>query len=862
MPTVPQTAPAGNGQGVYKVLPIGGIRTSPLNPRQHFDQAELSELAESVASKGVLEPILVRPWPAGQPDPLAGGDAADPPAWEIAAGERRYRAACIAGLESVPAIVRKLSDRDLLEIAVIENDQRADLTPLERAAGYAALVGQHGVAIEDLAQRIGKSPTTVHLFLRLHRQLPEAAREALNRGDISSEVAGLIASRPSPAMREKVADYALNPDWRGTLPSSRDVKHWIGQTCMVELKQATFSRKALDLVEGAGSCDGCPKRTGNNREEYPDGRADICTDPPCFEAKTQAHAARLVEAAKAEGKTVLSKKESAQIFDKYRDGRLPYNSDRIDLDTPCHDVPGKSGTWRKLLGKEACAAAVLAYDETGALHHLLDKKAAAKALREKHGLKEATANNTGKTAYDRENAKRRAQAKLGKAAALAANARVAHLMTECATPEHIGVNGLLAVRLRTLVQGVVSVTWSDACRRVAGRRELPGEDHREAVLAHANMLDDPGALLGLAAELVAAKLSLDWSSEWYGGERDSEKPFWQGWDISRAKLVKEAEGEAKEKKASKAKKAAKAHANGRPPVTRDTFLIDLVPGQDVSRIGRALEGAGVPTVGLLLAAIGRPAKQGASYTSHAYEHLRGIKGLLLGQAHEIADALVDAGLITADGPGEPAEPERSVPSAGVCRLCSCTEANCARCVERTGEACHWVDDARTLCSACEQLAKQGLGLLGGIPTKMQQRLSKAGYHQVGDVAGKRPEDLAGVKAGDALQVTAEVEKWLRDRLGRLVDGTELMPEEPSCTVCTAHGEVCAEEHVERAASNLDDTDVDTLLPLTSLPEPLQAIFRREHGLRPEQLVCVSCCVRWRDAQASERKRRAKEGAQP
>src|SRR5262249_1592947 len=144
-----------------------------------------------------------------------------------------------------------------------------------------------GATVEDLATRIGKSVSTVRGLLRL-RQLPTKARKALEDGTLSASVAELIASRPSPAMREKVSAFALSPsdrwDRRGELPSYRDVKEWVGRTCMVELKQAPFSQKDAELVREAGPCESCPKRTGNNRAEYPDGRADVCTDPECYGA--------------------------------------------------------------------------------------------------------------------------------------------------------------------------------------------------------------------------------------------------------------------------------------------------------------------------------------------------------------------------------------------------------------------------------------------------------------------------------------------------------------------------------------------------------------------------------------------------
>jgi ParB/RepB/Spo0J family partition protein len=163
-----------------------------------------------------------------------GGDG-DPVTYELVAGERRFRAAKLAGLQTIPASVRQLSDLEVLEIQVVENEQREDVAALERADGYARLVEEHQVTVEDLAQRVGKSVSTIRELLKL-RQLPETARTALDAGEISTSVAGLIASRPSPAMREKVADYALTfrESWQlgqreKQLPSYRDVKDLQGK---------------------------------------------------------------------------------------------------------------------------------------------------------------------------------------------------------------------------------------------------------------------------------------------------------------------------------------------------------------------------------------------------------------------------------------------------------------------------------------------------------------------------------------------------------------------------------------------------------------------------------------------------------
>lgn len=183
-------APAGlggAGQGAaaptpdshLQTLPLARIRPADYQPRQHFDAQSLQELASSIREKGVLQPMLVRP----------KGDA-----FEIVAGERRYRASKLAGLTEVPVIIRDLADREALEIAIVENLQRADLSPLEEARAYQALIDQ-GHTQESVAQVVGKGRSTVTNTLRL-LGLPAPALRALEEGRITAGHARAVLSLP------------------------------------------------------------------------------------------------------------------------------------------------------------------------------------------------------------------------------------------------------------------------------------------------------------------------------------------------------------------------------------------------------------------------------------------------------------------------------------------------------------------------------------------------------------------------------------------------------------------------------------------------------------------------------------------
>ena len=178
--------------------PIELLRRNPDQPRRQFDEAELEELTASIREKGVLQPILVRPMPG------AVGE------FQIVAGERRWRAAQRAGLHSVPVLVRDLDDLDVLEIAIVENVQRADLNALEEALGYRALMERFGRTQEAVAQVVGKSRSHVANALRL-LNLPEEVREHLAAGRLSAGHARAIATAPDPAaLARQVVDKDLS----------------------------------------------------------------------------------------------------------------------------------------------------------------------------------------------------------------------------------------------------------------------------------------------------------------------------------------------------------------------------------------------------------------------------------------------------------------------------------------------------------------------------------------------------------------------------------------------------------------------------------------------------------------------------
>jgi len=170
------------------MVPIEQIRPNPNQPRRRFDPDDLADLAASVREKGILQPLIVRP--------AAGGG------YEIVAGERRWRAAQKAQLHEVPALIRDLDDTEVLEIAIIENIQRADLNAMEEASGYRQLMERFGHTQEKLAEALGKSRSHIANLLRL-LTLPEDVQDLVKSGDLSAGHARALITSENPSTLAK-----------------------------------------------------------------------------------------------------------------------------------------------------------------------------------------------------------------------------------------------------------------------------------------------------------------------------------------------------------------------------------------------------------------------------------------------------------------------------------------------------------------------------------------------------------------------------------------------------------------------------------------------------------------------------------
>jgi ParB/RepB/Spo0J family partition protein len=294
------------------LLPLAIIRPSPFNPRSQSDTARLGELADSLRTSGLQQPIVVRQ--------VLENDAQ----WETVFGHRRCMAARALGWSEIPAIIRKYTDDEVVVAQAIENLQREDLSPMDEARGYQQLRDELKMPVDELIKRVGKSRTQVYARLKLLDLVPEGAA-ALEAGEIDAEVAQLIARIPLPKLQVKALaaiEKLKSEIYQDRDPSYREIRKMLVDDFTLQLKTSIFPLDDAALLPDAGTCLACPKRSGANVDLFGDivnppktVRAhfaaqnkgeEICTDPDCFKAKRAAQLQREADELAAKGKTVVT----------------------------------------------------------------------------------------------------------------------------------------------------------------------------------------------------------------------------------------------------------------------------------------------------------------------------------------------------------------------------------------------------------------------------------------------------------------------------------------------------------------------------------------------------------------------------
>ena len=266
----------------FQYVAIDTIHESATNPRRTFDESKLSELAESIRTNGLIQPITIRPNASG---------------FEIVAGARRFRAAQLAELFCLPARIVDITDAQALEWQLVENSQRVDVHPYEEAQGFQRLLDMPGYDVATLVEKSGKSPAHVYARLSLLQLVPTIA-EAFSAERITASHANLLARLPQD-FQAAAYEQCWRKDWQDKEPHLLPAKHlgaWIQTNLYLSLAEAPFDKEDTTLNPAAGACVTCPRRSGFNTTLFADVQGDHCLDAPCFNTKINAHIDREVAA--------------------------------------------------------------------------------------------------------------------------------------------------------------------------------------------------------------------------------------------------------------------------------------------------------------------------------------------------------------------------------------------------------------------------------------------------------------------------------------------------------------------------------------------------------------------------------------
>ncbi|RFB73843.1 MULTISPECIES: ParB/RepB/Spo0J family partition protein [unclassified Herbaspirillum] len=291
----------------FKVVERSRTRASKTNPRKIFDEAFLKDLAGSIKEYGIVQPILMRP---------VTPTKAEPQDLEVVAGEQRWRASLIAGLTKIPVLIRVLTDQQVYEIQVLENLQRRDLHPLEEAEGFEQLIKTYGYKRLDLAEKINRSKAYVDASMKL-LDLCDGARKLFYAKHLTLSLAVLIARIPGSKLQMEACGEIAGDKNKDPM-SQRVAINLIQRKFMLKLKEAPFNIKDEALLPKVGACTTCPKRTGNQPDQFPDVEsADVCTDTACFSQKRSAWSTIQVNKAKERGRTVIDDTAAAKKIFPY-----------------------------------------------------------------------------------------------------------------------------------------------------------------------------------------------------------------------------------------------------------------------------------------------------------------------------------------------------------------------------------------------------------------------------------------------------------------------------------------------------------------------------------------------------------------
>lgn len=318
-------------------VPLRALRESPFNPRKHYDPAGLQELADSIATQGLLQPIVARP--------LAQADVEAQ--FEIVFGHRRFRGASLAGVDQVQIIVREYTDEQAALAQLHENAKRADVNAMEEADAIARLESEFKLTPAQIQKAVGISLSSVYNARKLARCHADVRAAVLNANPpLPPQVAVEVARWPVATQPKVLAKLKERQAWGdGAWPSYRDAKRIVGDM-LVPLLQAPFALDDGNVLPHAGVCVSCPKRTGND-PAWEGVDTDQCTDRGCYNEKVAAHWALKADAWREAGETVLEGEDAKNAWPHAWDTPRGY----VELDGVAFEENDDGVTYRQALAR-------------------------------------------------------------------------------------------------------------------------------------------------------------------------------------------------------------------------------------------------------------------------------------------------------------------------------------------------------------------------------------------------------------------------------------------------------------------------------------------------------------------------------
>lgn len=361
-------------------LPLEACAPSRTN-RQVLDDEPLRELAATIKLYGVLQPILVRKLPPERLQDTFESHETRRATHEIIAGERRWRAAHLAGLRRIPVLVKEAEAPAALVMQLIENLHRTDLNPLDEARGIQRLIEDHGYTRESAADAVRKSRTHVYESQRLLALCPEAIA-AMKDGTLKRSVALLVAQRPTVALQQEFTKRVLTGGPDNGPMSYRSAADLARRNYMTDLAQAPFALDDAQLCPQAGACTTCEKRTGAAPELWDKPGTDVCTDTACYAEKRDAHADQVKRQALERGRTVITGEQAREIMPTENAtpaGYLLLDKARKGETAPLRTLLGQDVPEDKVVLIEAPSGAMVEAVAVRTASRALEAKAPAKA---------------------------------------------------------------------------------------------------------------------------------------------------------------------------------------------------------------------------------------------------------------------------------------------------------------------------------------------------------------------------------------------------------------------------------------------------------------------------------------------------